>query len=347
MKKYIISAIVAIILPLSLIAQDITWNVKAVPRFGTELDVNAHFEDGTILPVLAILKDGDRHFMDVKVIKDGVSIAVKVISCDQMYSPVKAITEDGKIIEIFAENNAGEKYEVKGVSRSGNTINLAAFVSEEKFIPLKAVSPEGITRDVAGVKFLLDNVEMEINGVKVLAHIKAIPTLEIKNVDSKWAISATNAEGDILDIVAITDKGKELPVKAIMKGNSAHLMDVKVMSSLEVAVKLMKIDEDYFVKAIDEFGRIYEVSAKDNKGNFYPVIGGEKRGNVIPILVEMNDGNKYPVKAISSAGDVFEVKGLKAIDNDVEGIISGWDVWIRYYAHIKALAPINGTKLEN
>lgn len=348
MKKYILTSIIAIVLPFSIIAQNITWPVKALQKFGQDLVVNAYFDDGTIVPLTAVMKDNDTHFMDVKVVKDGQNISVKICACDDLLLPVKAVLDDGTMIDLFATDNSGEKYEIKGVSREGNLIVIAAIISDEKQIPLIALSPEGKTWNIYGVKFTLDNVEMEINETKVAAHVKALPALEIEGVESKWTVSAVASNGSHFDLFAITDKGKELPLEALMKGRSAQFMEVKAKSSLDVLVKLIKSDDGTVsLKAIDEFGRVYDVKAKNEMGVMYDVIGGEKTGNVIPVYAVNENGTHIPVKAISSAGHEFDIHGVKAYEKDVEGIISGWDVWIRYYAHVKAMAPIQEMKLEN
>ncbi len=346
MKNIINFLIVAILIPFGMNAQLVTWEVKAFPKNGNEIPVNAYFEDGSIIPVTAILKDGDDHFMDVKLIFNNKELPIKLIASNDVYVPVKGITPEGKLINIKADFN-GTLLDVKGVSRNGNIINIAAVDDDNKFWPIRAISPKGVTRDVQGIKFLTENVELEINGVSVIAHVKALPAADIKEVESKWSINAETMNGEMLELVCFNEKGKEYQIKANMEGSSANFMNVRGVSGTEIMIKLVKTDKKIIVQGIDEFGRLYRVEAKAKNGKLLSVYGGERTGNVIPIFVLDDDNNKLPVVAISSKGNKFDVHGLKVTNEEVEGIISGLNVWIRYYAHVKALAPINNKEFVN
>ena len=210
-----------------------------------------------------------------------------------------------------------------------------------------AISPAGVEREVKGVKFMGQNVEMEFGDIKVIGHVKALPTIEVGDIDRKWEINATTDSGDKMNLFAINKKGREFPVRAEMAGKYPYLMNVKAEASIDIFVKLVKNDDGVMLTGIDEYGRLYDVKAKAANGETFTVIGGEREGNVIPILVVGADGKKLAVKATSSEGHEFDVKGIKVKDDDVEGIISGLNVWIRYYSHVKALAPAHANMKEN
>ena len=346
MKRITIISFLALILPVFLIAQSATWPVKAM-KGGKEMPVNAYFEDGTVMPVIAIYEEGNDHFMDVKVIRDGSIVSIKLVSSNEMLVPVKGITSEGTVVDIKAEDASGELLDVKGVSRDGNTTNIAAVNIEGREFMLKAISPAGVTRDVKGVKFNTENVEMEFGDLLIIGHVKALPTIEIGDVERQWPVSATASDGTIMEVLAINSKGREYSVKAKMSGKMPYLMNVKGDASIEIAIKLILQDHGVILAGIDEFGRMYDVKAKTPTGTMYPIIGGQRKGNVVPIYAVGEGDEMIPLKARASNGYEFDVKGLKVKEDEVEGIISGLNVWIRYFAHVKALAPASANMKEN
>lgn len=341
MKQITILFLTIILLPICLISQSEKWPVKAVYDSGEALSVNAYLEDGTAVPLYAIYEAGNDHFMDVKAVHNGKKISIKLITSDDILVPVKGISEKGDIYRVKAVGLNGEILDVKGVSRDGNAVNIAA-IDGSKNIPVKAVSPNGLVRDVKGIKFLIDKIEMEFGDIKVIGHVKALPTIEVGEIESKWEVAAFTNSKEKMRLIATNKKGKEYPIKAEMAGKRPYLMNVRAESSLDIYIKLVKTDNGLVLTGIDEYGRIYEVSAVTENGESYRVLGGKTLGNVTPIYVDGKSGNQYPVKAISSKGHEFDVKGLKAKKGDVEGMISGLNEWIRYYSHVKALAPAQG-----
>ncbi len=339
MKRISTLLFLIILLPICLIAQSETWPVKAVIKKGKAYPVNVYLENGTAIPLFAIYEAGNDHFMDVKGVHDGKNISIKLVLTNDVLIPVKGITANGDILKVKAEDPNGNIIDVKGVNRDGNTINIAAVDVGGKYIPLKAISPAGVVRDIKGVKFMGENVEMELGGVKVLAHLKALPTIEVGDIEKKWEISASTDMGQSLSFFAVNKKGKEYSVKALMAGKYPYLMNVRAEASVDIYIKFVKNDDGVVPTGIDEYGRMYKLIAKTTNGESFAVIGGEKKGNVIPIFVLGSDGKKFPAKAISSKGHEFDVKGIKVLKSDVEGFIVGIDGDVNYYAHIKALAP--------
>ena len=283
MKRINVLLILTILLPFCVLEQNSTWAVKAVDKGGKALPVNVYLQDGTPVSVFAIYEDDNDHFMDVKGVHNGEIISIKLVVANDILIPVKGITETGDILKVKAEDSKGNILDVKGVSRDGNTINIAAVKAEGEYIPLKAISPEGVERNVKGVKFKRDNVEMNIGDVKIVAHLKAFPTIDVGDIDNKWKIVATSVEGQILNVVAINNKGKEYPVKALMPGKHPYLMNVRADASFDIFIKFVKNDKGVVVSGIDEYGRLYEIKAKTTNGEFFVVIGGAKKGKMIPI----------------------------------------------------------------
>lgn len=340
MKRYIISSIF-LFLSVFIIAQEAVWPVFAVEK-NKEYPIEAVFEDGTTLPVNAVIKEGDDHFMDVKVIRDGEALPIKLIVSNDYYVPVKAILPDGKLVDIKANSTKFGLLDLKGVSRDGNTVVIAAITTEEDFLKVKAISPDGKSeREVRGIKFLASNEEMKIGDVKIQAHVKAIPVVDAKGIDSRWSVKAMNIDGEDMELVAVNVKGREFPVVAKMKGMTPCVLDVRATSSsLDIYVKLVKEGDRSYLIGIDDYYRKYEVKAKDKNGEYYEVIGLEKVGNLITIQAELPDGTLLPVKAVSSKDHFFDVKGIKLKEDEIEGTFYGEEDIIHYHAHVKAIVPI-------
>ena len=339
MKRIILFLFAVALLPMSLISQNETWEVKAMVKSGKTLPINAYLEDGTAVPVFAIYAEGNDHFMDVKAVHNGKKISVKLIASNDVFVPVKGITEDGTILNVKAADSGGRILDVKGVSRDGNTLNIAAIGGDDKQYPLMAVSQDGVQRNIKGIKFMEENVEMSFGDIDVIGHVKAIPVVDVGDIDSEWNIAVKGQNDEMMKLVAVNEKGKQYAIRAEMPGKHPYMMNVKAGSSFIIHIKLVKDGTGTKVQGIDEFGRLYEVNAVGDGGGSYPVVGGMTTGNVTPVYITGPDGNKYPVIAISSEGHEFDVKGIKVKEDDVEGMISGMNVWIRYFAHVKALAP--------
>jgi len=151
------------------------WNVKAYsPEWGL-LRVKAIGSDGTIYDIKAIQDSEDTSLLDVKALIDGERVAIKliVVKNDPLY-PVKAIREDGTILDVKAIDEDGELIDVKGFSKTGNIVHLRAIRSQPIMYTIIAVSPDGKVNDVKGVKMTKEEVETEIHGVKIYAHVKAL-----------------------------------------------------------------------------------------------------------------------------------------------------------------------------
>lgn len=151
------------------------WNVKAYsPDWGL-LKVKAIDKEGNIYPIKAIQDSHDTSLLDVKALIYGKRVAIKLIKVknDNLY-PVKAIMDDGTILDVKAIDEDGEFIDVKGFSKSGNIVNIRAIRSQPIMYTIIAVSPDGRVNDVKGVKMTTQEVETVLHGVKVFAHVKAL-----------------------------------------------------------------------------------------------------------------------------------------------------------------------------
>jgi len=106
---------------------------------------------------------------------DGQRVSVKLIKTkgDLLY-PVKAITQDGTVLDVKAIDTDGEIIDVKGVSKTGNIVHLRAIRPQVIMYNIIAVSPDGKVNDVKGIKMMNQEVEAVIHGVNIFAHVKAL-----------------------------------------------------------------------------------------------------------------------------------------------------------------------------
>lgn len=154
---------------------EIYWDVKAYsPTWGL-LRVKAIGEDGTIYDIKAIQDSQDTSVLNVKALIDGQRVSIKLISVknDALY-PVKAIKQDGTILDVKAIDEDGEMIDVKGYSKSGNVIHIRAIRPQPIMYTIIAVAPDGKVNAVKGIKMMDEEVEAVIGGVDIFAHVKAL-----------------------------------------------------------------------------------------------------------------------------------------------------------------------------
>ena len=322
-------------------AQNQGWPIKGIENNGDFLDIKALTESGETMDILALKADEGDHFFDVKAIMNGSPIAVKMIISNDFYVPVKAVSSDGTLFDVKALRDDGTKLDVKGVARSGSTIKLAVIDENEKFLNVKAISPEGNTRDVFGVKFKDDNQEMEIAKVKILAHVKALPAPDVSSDQLVWNIKAIDNTGNSLSVYGIDKKGNEHDVKAIVTGGSFYVINVKgIVFRNEQPIKLFNKNNKVFLATVNDAGELIPIKAKSESGDYLEVLGLSEKGRIFDIHAVTADGAKYSIKAISEDGDIYDVKGIKVTNDDVEGEITGFVHTNLFYAHVKALPTV-------
>ncbi len=82
------------------------------------------------------------------------------------------------------------------------------------------------------------------------------------------------------------------------------------------------------------------MKAKIADGKYLDIVGGENCGKTIDIRSHSPEGIEYLLSAISPEGDMYDIKGIKLLDKDQEGYVKGYKEFIFYYAHVKALPPV-------
>ena len=153
----------------------IFWYIKAVLPEAKLLDVVAIDKNGDYFNVKAIQDSYDISLLNVKAIVKGQTLPIKMIVVeDDEYYPVKAIDDDGNILDVKAIGENGELLDVKGVSRMGNIIEVRAIDKDQNQYNVISVSPiEGVNH-VKGLKMFSEDVEAVIHGHKIFAHVKSL-----------------------------------------------------------------------------------------------------------------------------------------------------------------------------
>lgn len=151
----------------------IVWNVKAITADGKNMDVKAIDPEGNMFDVIAT-QDSEQHsFLNIKTFVEGYELPVKIMQSEDQYAPVSAINTNGIIYEIKAIAN-DVQYDIKGVSRSGNIINVKAVNENGEFLDVKAFAPDKKINHVKGIKIFDREVELKVQGHPVYAHLKAL-----------------------------------------------------------------------------------------------------------------------------------------------------------------------------
>ncbi len=154
---------------------DILWNVKAYLKDSKLVKIKAIDKDGNMYDVKAIQSFDDTSILDVKAFVNGEELPIKlIVKENDMYYPLKAIANDGTLLDIKAITETGELLPIKGVGKSGNVVHIRAISEDSSFYSVFAISPDNRVNDVKGVKMLKTTVETIINGVEVFAHVKAL-----------------------------------------------------------------------------------------------------------------------------------------------------------------------------
>lgn len=155
--------------------KEVLWHVKAFKPDLKLLKIKAIGKNGSIYKVKAIQNSEQTSLLDVKAFVKGKRLPIKMLVGEEKYYAVKAIDEEGNILDIKAITDDGKLLPLKGVSQSGNIIHIRVIYQDMIFYNVLAISPDGTTNDVKGIKMNPENVETTVNGIEVFAHIKSIP----------------------------------------------------------------------------------------------------------------------------------------------------------------------------
>ena len=322
------------------ISTETLWHVKAIHPEGRFLDIKAVDAFGNTFDINASQDPNQKSCMDVKAYVSGKILPVKLLVNDGKFAPVKAIAMDGTFYNLKAIALNGDRLALKGVKRSGNIIHIKVVDKNGSHYAVKAISPTGQMNDVKGIKINREDLEYNIYGFDVYAHIKALPQTGNVGDNFLWHIVSIHPDGYTLEVKAIDKDGNTFDVKAIQDSDQRSLLDIKAFidGSVQLPVKLIAGDDEYkSIKAIGKDGILYDIMAISPDGDKLEIKGVGGSENIINIKAINEKGEFYGIKAISPEGELNDVKGVKLMKQNVELKINGVEV----YAHVKALSQVH------
>ncbi|MEM1336280.1 MAG: hypothetical protein AAGF96_00960 [Bacteroidota bacterium] len=153
----------------------IFWDIKAVLPEAQLLDIKAIDEEGNHYDVKALQDSYDSSLLSVKALVNGQTLPVKmIVKKGDQYYPVKAIDDEGRILDVKAIGEDGELLDVKGVSKMGSIIDIRAIDKEQRQYNVISISPKEGVNHVKGLKMFSEEVEAVIHGIKIVAHVKSL-----------------------------------------------------------------------------------------------------------------------------------------------------------------------------
>lgn len=154
---------------------DILWAVKAYLPEAKLIKIKAIDKDGKMYNVKAIQHFNDSSILNIKAIVNNEYLPIKlIVKEDDIYYPLKAVTNNGILMDVKAVTEDGTLLPVKGIGQYDNVVLIRAIGKDNSFYSVFAISPEGKVNDVKGVKMLESNEETIINGISIFAHVKAL-----------------------------------------------------------------------------------------------------------------------------------------------------------------------------
>ncbi len=154
--------------------------------------------------------------------------------------------------------------------------------------------------------------------------------------ETLWNVKAYSETWGLLKVKAIDKDGKIHDIKAIQDSDDTSILNVKaIVNGQRLPIKLIvkKSDALYPVKAISLNGDLLDVKALTDDGEIIDIKGISKTGNIVHIRAITPQPIMYTIIAVSPSGKVNQVKGIKLMDEEVETVING----VQVFAHVKAL----------
>jgi|GEM_PF-1422836 len=152
---------------------EIYWDVKAYIPEAKLIKVKAVDSEGNIFAIKALQSYIDTSILDVKCLYNNEILPVKVVLGTNTKA-LKAIKEDGSMLDVKAITEDGKQYAIHSINRTGNVVNIRVMDGNGGQFKIFAISPEGHVNDVKGIKMMREDQETVIHGVKVYAHVKAL-----------------------------------------------------------------------------------------------------------------------------------------------------------------------------
>ena len=236
-------------------------DVKGVAKFGYIVLMKAITKKGSFYPVKAISPDGKLN--DVKGIKINLQDREMTLRDQSIYAHVKAMhpapNEDKFKIPALREKEDNVKLVFKNDFKR-IIWNIKAITADGKNLDVKAFDAEGNKFDVKGTQ---DSEQFSFMNIKAFVDGTELPVKIMHSTDQYAPIKAIGTDGTIYDIKAITEDNVKLDVKGVSRsGNIINVKAINENGEL-LAVKAFSPDGKLNqVKGIKIFDREIEMKTQ-------------------------------------------------------------------------------------
>lgn len=238
-------------------------DVKGVHRFGYVVLMKAVAEKGVLYPIRAISPDGKLN--DVKGIKINHQDREMTSRGLSIHAHVKAMhpsaNEDKFKIPKLREKEANKKLVFKNNFKKV-IWNIKAVTTDGKNLDVKAIDAEG---NIFDVKAIQDSKQHSFMNIKAFVEGTELPIKIMDSEDEYAPIKAIGTDGTIFDIKAITEEDIKLDIKGVSRsGNIINVKAINENGEL-LAVKAFAPDGTLNqVKGIKIFDRKVEMKVQGN-----------------------------------------------------------------------------------
>lgn len=195
-------------------------DIKGIRRFGNIIIMQAITKRGKYIGVKAISPDGQQN--DIKGIKINIGEREMKLKGVSVHAHIKAMhpTANEDKLKMFKISKINKKRKYK-TDFKRISWNLKAITPDGKNLDVKAIDAEGNKFDVQATQ---DSEQHSFMNIKAFAENYELPVKIMESTDEYAPIKAIGVNGAIYDIKAITDDDVKLDIKGISRsGNIIHV----------------------------------------------------------------------------------------------------------------------------
>ena len=291
----------------------------------------------------------------------------EIVKFNDIYWNVKAITPDGKSLDIKAFDDAGKSFDIKAIQNSdqtnfldvkviidGERLPVKMLESNNQFVPVAAINNQGNKYLIKAIT--AEGEKLDVKGVARFGNIVLMKAITKKG--NFYGVKAISPTGQLNDIkgIKINRKEREMSLKGV--GIHAHVKamhpaanedDFKLSTKKKKKVEYKSDFERIIwnIKAVTADGKNLDVKAIDAEGNKFDVkatqdseqhsfmnIKAFVEGAELPVKIMQSSDEYKPINAIGIDGTIYEIKAITE-DNvtlDVKGISRSGNI-----IHVKAI----------
>ncbi len=263
--------------------------------------------------------------------------ALKIVQGGK-FLDVKSFDESGKMYDVYAVELAKDQHFMKVmVDFEGQELAAVMLVSNDFYVPVKAITPTGKILDIKGLN--PDMSKLDIKGVSRAGNVIRMKALTPN--ENFLDIRAISPEGLFRDVMGVKFESEN--IEAVIYGHNV-LANVSALPQVRNKSDAIQWDiaaihpdgNSYPVYAIDEDkGVEHPVRALSDGGNFhlldvkafinrykYPVklaqeiglknttlVSIYERGKVYQVMAKVGDSQYIPIRGLQLEGNMIAVKG--------------------------------------